>query len=438
MYVSDETLRKLYNTDDITQHRQRYEHILEMFIDNFNTSSNLHFFSSPGRVELIGNHSDFNGGCIVAASLTMDSIACSTPNTSDMINIISEGYGKFSVNISNPKAYKDIGSTPGLIAGIVDYFISNNFNVAGFDAFISSEVLPASGISSSASFECLICSIINYFFNNNEISTSEYAKASCYAENEYWNKKSGMMDQLACSVGGIISVDFHDDIEYKKYSYDFSDNGYRLFLVNSGKGHADLNDEFNSIPSEMKDVAGVLYNINVPLNRKNEKCNSDNFDKKVNLSYFTLNQLLDNVHEVRNILKNDRAIMRAVHFLTENIRISKYINALNNNDIDAILYLTDKSGESSWKFLENIFIPTIHDEQPVALNLTLSQLFNDRLADNYNVKAACRVHGGGFLGTMLEIVPDQYAEEYVKYMSNKIDSRMIKEIKIRATGAVHV
>ena len=410
MNITDERLIEIYG--EALESRSRYLQMEEKFHKEFGIPG-YEFFSAPGRTEIIGNHTDHNGGKIIAGSVSMDTIAVAAVNNSDCIEIISEGYPeKIVLDINSKLPESEREGTKGLIAGMVEAIQQAGYKVFGFSAYVSTNVIAASGVSSSASFEMLICSIINYFFNNEKMSYIEYAKMGQYAENKYWNKASGLMDQLACAVGGIIKLDFSQGISYEKVPFDLQEFKYKFILVNSKMDHAALNDEYSAIPNEMYEVASVLG------------CEK--------LGETSAEALLEQFVTLRKTVKNDRAIMRALHFFNENERVEDMYAAMVNKDEQKILKLIKQSGASSWKYLQNCYVPGNCEEQSVALNLALSEMINGEL------NAVCRVHGGGFSGVILEVVPEENAGKYIDYMSKLVGEDNIYPFHIRALGAIHV
>ena len=273
------------------------------------------FFTAPGRTEIIGNHTDHNGGRVIAGSIDMDTIGAAYPNNSSVIRITSEGYDKeVVVDINDLASVPKAQGTVSLVAGMVEALQKFGFKVAGFDAYVTTNVIRAAGVSSSASFEMLVCSIINYFFNDGAMTYINYAKAGQYAENVYWLKASGLMDQLACAVGGPILLDFSDreNPKYEKVNFSFHDYDHHLVIVNTGKGHADLSEEYSEIPMEMKEAAKAA---GAEL-----------------LCETTLDKVLANMDKI----DNDRAILRAIHFFKENERVERAAKAVEEKDGETV------------------------------------------------------------------------------------------------------
>lgn len=370
------------------------------------------FFTSPGRTEIIGNHTDHNGGKVIAGSIDLDTIGAAYPNDSDVIRITSEGYSKeIVVDITKIDSIPKVSGTEALLAGMVEGARKFGFKVGGFDAYVSTNVIAAAGVSSSASFEMLVCTIVNYFFNDGSMQVADYAKIGKYSENVFWNKASGMMDQMACAVGGPVLFDFSNGSqpEYRPLEFSFQSKGYRLVIVNTGKGHADLSDEYSGIPNEMKEVAKVL---GVEL-----------------LHETSLDNLLEHVNEITN----DRACLRAIHFFEENRRVDEMVAAIANDDTAKILSLINESGNSSWELLQNCYSLQNCKEQKITLTLALTELFLKGIGDG-----VCRVHGGGFAGVIACLVPLAEADNYVKYIGKYVGDDNVYPMNIRAVGAVRV
>jgi len=407
----EEILKKVYG--DADKSRSRFERLAQSFTDCYG-EKRMEFFTAPGRTEIIGNHTDHNGGKVIAASIDMDTIGAAFPNDSDLIEIVSEGYeGKTVVDIAHVDDIPINQGTLSLVAGMVKAMQESGFRVSGFRAYVSTNVISAAGVSSSASFEMLICSIVNYFFNESRMSYVDYAKIGQYAENHYWSKASGLMDQMACAVGGAVQLDFSGDVEYKKVDFSFEQFGYRLVIVNTGKGHADLSRDYSDVPDEMRAVAGCLG--------------------AKTLSETSLEALMERLPEVVKAVDNDRAILRAVHFFEENRRVEELAEAIGRKDGGALLRLLDESGRSSWELLQNCYSIANYTEQKITLCLAVTELFL-----NKKKTGCCRVHGGGFAGVIACIVPEQDAEEYVRYMARLAGEDSVYPMKIREVGAVHL
>lgn len=404
-----ERLEKVYG--ESTKSAERFRALAENFQKKYGHDE-AEFFSAPGRTEIIGNHTDHNGGKVIAGSIDLDTIGAAQINNSSVIHITSEGYDKeIVVDIAKLDSVPKVSGTEALLAGMMEGAQKFGFKVGGFDAYVSTNVIAAAGVSSSASFEMLVCTIVNHFFNDGAMSCADYAKIGKYSENVYWNKASGMMDQMACAVGGPVLFDFSNGSqpEYRPLSFSFEKKGYRLVIVNTGKGHADLSEEYSGIPYEMKEAAKVL---GVEL-----LCESD------------LDSLLAHVNEI----PNDRAVLRAIHFFEENRRVDEMAAAIEADDIDAVLRLVNESGTSSWELLQNCYSLQNCKEQKITLTLALTQLFLKGIGDG-----VCRVHGGGFAGVIMCLVPLAEADNYVNYIAKYVGGSNVYPMNIRAVGAVRI
>jgi len=404
-------LKKIYG--ETQDSADRYERLSENFHQAYGKNQ-MEYFSAPGRTEIIGNHTDHNGGKVIAAAIDKDTIAAAYPDGTEILEIISEGYEqKMTVDLKHLEQVPHNQGTISLIAGMAEGIRSMGYKISGFQAYVSSEVISASGVSSSASFEMLICSIINHFFNEGKMSCMDYARIGQYAENHFWDKTSGLMDQMACAVGGMILLNFETGITCSQLSTDFSDFGYEMIIINTGKGHADLNREYSEIPEEMKKVASEM---DVP-----------------KLSGSSLKYFLEKLPDIRENINNDRALLRAIHFFEENKRVELAENALRLGDGKKLLHLMRESGKSSWELLQNCY--SIHSDwdQKISLSLALTELFLKDKTDG-----CCRVHGGGFAGVIQTIVMKQDRDEYLQYMEKYAGKENIFPMKIRQYGAVHL
>ena len=370
------------------------------------------FFTSPGRTEIIGNHVDHNGGKVIAGSINLDTIGAAAPNGTNVIHITSEGYrDEIVVDLTKLSKNNYKKGTVALVAGMMEGAKKNGFQTAGFDAYVSTNVIAAAGVSSSASFEMLICVIIDYFFNDSKMTYTDYAKIGQYAENVYWDKASGMMDQMACAVGGPVLFDFadRDNLKYSKLDFSFGKFGYKLVIVNTGKGHADLSQEYSEIPGEMKAVAKVLG---------------------VELLHETnVDALLEHCNEI----EDDRAVLRALHFFGETTRVEDAADAIHHEDYKKFLELVNESGTSSWELLQNCYTMKDFHEQKITRTLALTQLFLKKIG-----AGVCRVHGGGFAGVIAAIVPEKEQDNYVEYISRFVGRENVYPMDIRAVGAAHI
>ena len=390
---------------------QRFEKLGAAFAKQFGDVDDASFFTAPGRTEIIGNHTDHNGGKVIAASISLDTIGIAKKSDDNKITIASEGYPVFSIDLEVPENEEKDNGTSSLIAGMVVCARKRGYKVEGFQLAASTTVIPAAGVSSSASFEMLVATVINEFFNDGKMSYAEYAIIGQYGENEFWHKSSGRMDQMACAVGGPIVLDFADEIQYEKIPFGFDEYGYSMVITNTGKGHADLSADYSAVPNEMFAVAKALG--------KEKLCQTD------------MDALLAELPRIKEEVKNDRAILRAMHFLNETKRVSEMEGKVAQKDIESILKLISASGRSSYDLLQNCYLTSDTTEQPIALALALTEQFLAKIG-----KGVCRVHGGGFAGVIQAIIPEENAEEYVKYMEGYFGAGNVYPMDIRQTGAV--
>lgn len=404
-----ENLQKIYGETEKSS--ARFAHLGEKFAEIYK-HDHAEYFTSPGRTEIIGNHVDHNGGKVIAGSINLDTVGAAAPNGTDVIRITSEGYrDEIVVDLSKLSKENYKKGTPALVAGMMEGAQKNGFKAAGFDAYVSTNVIAAAGVSSSASFEMLICTMIDYFFNEGKMTYNDYAKIGQYAENVYWDKASGMMDQMACAVGGPVLFNFADrnNLEYSKLDFSFGKFGHRLVIVNTGKGHADLSQEYSEIPAEMKAAAKAL---GVEL-----------------LHESTLEELLKHVNEI----EDDRAVLRAIHFFEETRRVEDASEAIGKEDYEKFMKLIDESGNSSWELLQNCYSLQNCHEQKISLMLALTQLFLNKIQGGI-----CRVHGGGFAGVIATVLPEAEMDNYVEYISRYVGRDNVYPMDIRAVGAAHI
>ena len=408
-------LKDLYVNDEkiFFYQRNRYKKLSSNFEKIFGIKP-VKFFSSPGRTEISGNHTDHNHGKVLAASINLDSIAAVSPNNNNEVVLYSENnIEPFTVNLlSTDYVEEEKASTKALIRGIASGLKKFGYSTGGFNAFVSSDVMIGSGLSSSASIEVLIGSIFNYLYNDAKISTEEIAIIGKYAENNYFGKPCGLMDQLTCATGGIIGIDFYNPEKpiIKKIDFDFLAAGYKMIIVQTEANHADLTEDYAAIPEEMKQVAKYF--------------------NKGYLSEISLEKLLLEIKPLRKVV-SDRAILRSIHFLEENKRVEKQVEALSENNFEEFLSLVNESGNSSYKYLQNIYSPHNFEEQEISIALALSDIFIKEKG-----KGACRVHGGGFAGTIQLFLPEYLVDEYIDYISRVFNEDSVKILSVRYYGAV--
>lgn len=401
--------------NDVNEQKGRFLSAIDNFVALYGDEREIFIFSTPGRSEIIGNHTDHNRGKVMAGAITKDIIAVAARRDDGIIRYKSEGYDEIVVNLSeidNPDAFPDFTST-SLVAGMARGIENRGYAVGGFDAYSVTEVLKGSGISSSAAFEVMVGNVINHLYADGAIDNKEIAKIAQYAENVYFGKPSGLMDQMACAVGGFVYIDFAcaDSPEVVPLDFSLSEAGYALCIVNTGGNHADLNADYASVPEEMRAVARSLGG-EVLCGR----CEGE---------------LVAKIPELRETV-GDRAILRALHFIRENGRVEAARSALVSKDISAFLGIISESGKSSFEYLQNVYTTVNVKEQGLSLALALT--------DGYLSGKGCawRVHGGGFAGTVQVFVKRELLDGYVKYIESVFGEGAAMVLNIRPVGAVRL
>ena len=365
----------------------------------------VYHFSAPGRTEIGGNHTDHQHGCVIAAAVDMETTAEVTLNGTNVIRVDSEGYKPVEIGLNDLSVKEsEKNTTAALIRGVAAAFAQRGYKLAGFDAKVKSTVLPGSGLSSSAAFEVLIGRILNGLFADNAVSAIEIAQIGQYAENVYYGKPSGLMDQMASSVGGLVFIDFNDPKMpvVEKVDYDFAHSGYTLCTIDAGADHADLTDEYAAIPAEMKQVARF-------------------FGKEV-LREVDEQEFYEKIADVRKET-GDRAVLRAIHFFNENKRVQLQVRALKNEHFDAFLRYVNESGMASWTLLQNVTPAGYIEKQDMAFTIALCQQL---LAG----EGAVRIHGGGFAGTALAFVPNDKFESFKAAVESALGTGHCHPLKI--------
>ena len=369
------------------------------------------YFSAPGRTEIGGNHTDHQRGRVLAGAVNLDTVAAVRPNGTTVIRILSEGYPQCEVDVTDliPKA-EEINTTMALIRGVAARFTQLGCKVEGFDAYVTSTVLPGSGLSSSAAYEVLIGTIINHLFFDGKVSQPEIAMIGQYAENVYFGKPCGLMDQMASAVGSMVAIDFYDKENpvIEKVDFDFAACNHALCIIDSRASHADLTDEYAAITLELKDICGY-------------------FGKDV-LTQIDENDFIAAIPTLREKF-GDRAVLRAYHFYKENARVPKQVEALKNGDFDTFLRLIKESGYSSYMYLQNVIPAGYREHQDVALSLSLCELY-------LGGRGAYRVHGGGFAGTVQAFVPMDILETFRKGIDAVLGAGACHVLSIRPHGGV--
>ena len=419
--LKSEKIKKLFSTlygkdnNSFDVNIQRYKKVINQFVEKFG-DGDIQLFSTPGRTEIGGNHTDHNHGRVLAASVNLDSIAAAIKTDENTIIFYSDGYEKpFVIHLAELNhRQEEEGTTSSLIRGIAARFKEMNFQIGGFKAYISSNVMVGSGLSSSASIEVLIGTILNSFYNEGKISAESIAIIGQYAENVYFNKPCGLMDQMTCAVGGIVTIDFKDPKNpiVKKVKFDFYEQDFSLIVVDTGGNHADLTDDYASIPREMKAVASDLGG----------KVGRD----------ISMEKLLTELKSLRYKV-GDRAILRIYHFITDDERVTEQVSALETGDFDKFLQLVNDSGNSSNKWLQNCYSIKNPNEQGVNLALAVTENYIRKID-----RGACRVHGGGFAGTIQVFLPNEFTKKYVKIIQKIFGENAVLILNIRPLGTIHI
>ena len=389
--------------------KARYGKLVERFEKRFGAQKGgLCFFSAPGRTEIGGNHTDHNNGRVLAAAVNLDTIACVSRTDDNAIVVDSEGFAPITVELDNLDIReKDFGTTLALIRGTAGIMKEMGYKIGGFRATISSSVLRGSGLSSSAAFEVLIAAILDGLYNGFVVDAKTRAVIAQKVENVYFGKPCGLMDQMASSVGGMVTIDFKEqDAKVEAIACDFAAKGYALCVVNTGGDHGDLTDDYAAIRKEMEAVAA-------------------HFGKHV-LREVELETVESHVGELRRAC-GDRAVLRALHYYDENARVLEQAAAIRGGDLPAFFDAVKRSGDSSWKLLQNVYARSTEEQMAMGIELSRRFLHGD---------GAQRVHGGGFAGTIQAYVPLDRLDDYKKLMEDAFGPGSCTALMVRPEGAV--
>ncbi|SCW52571.1 galactokinase [Ruminococcaceae bacterium YRB3002] len=401
------------DTFRLNYERERYINAVQEFISLFGDQE-VSVFSAPGRSEICGNHTDHQLGKVLACSINRDAIAVASPRRDGVIRLKSDNDSIIETDISNieitPALY---GTTTALINGVIRGISNYGYNIGGFDCYVTSDVLIGAGLSSSAAFETLIGTVVNGFYNDMAITAVEIAKIGQYAENAHFGKPCGLMDQMACSVGSLVYIDFGaENAPYvEKLELDLSAQGMSLCITNTKGSHANLTDEYAAIPDEMNSVAA--YYGEEHLNTVDET------------------RFLDDINDIRAEL-GDRAVLRAMHYWDECRRVEEIVQAVKNDNMAAFLHLVKSSGDSSFKYLQNVY----PNSDVMHQNISVALMMSDRVLAGS--RGVARVHGGGFAGTIQAFVKDHAVSDYVKYMDLLFGDGSCAVLKIRKYGGLRV
>ncbi|MBQ6898510.1 MAG: galactokinase [Clostridia bacterium] len=408
----DERLARLYGAET-EKARARFLHITHLFEEKFGDRQDIRFFSAPGRTEVCGNHTDHNHGQVLAAAINLDAVACAVKTDDHFIRVYSENYPGdiIDINILEPQM-KEVEKSASLVRGVAARFKELGYNIGGIDCVTVNNVLKGSGMSSSASFEVLVGTMLNYLYNDGKISPVEIAQIAQFAENKFFGKPCGLMDQMACSVGSFVQIDFCDPANpvIIPVEFDFASCGHSLCIVDTRADHADLTDDYAAIRREMEAVAGYF----------GKSC----------LREITEADVLTNVAGIKEKL-GERPLLRAIHFFEDNKRVEKEAEALRNGDFDTFKAMTIASGYSSYMYNQNVFSSSAPLSQPVSLALAISEVI-------LKGKGAWRVHGGGFAGTIQAFVPNELLDEYKESLEAVFGEGACYVLAIRPFGGTEI
>ena len=408
----DERLARLYGAET-EKARARFLHITHLFEEKFGDRQDIRFFSAPGRTEVCGNHTDHNHGQVLAAAINLDAVACAVKTDDHFIRVYSENYPGdiIDINVLEPQM-KEVEKSASLVRGVAARFKELGYNIGGIDCVTVNNVLKGSGMSSSASFEVLVGTMLNYLYNDGKISPVEIAQIAQFAENKFFGKPCGLMDQMACSVGSFVQIDFCDPANpvINPVEFDFASCGHSLCIVDTRADHADLTDDYAAIRREMEAVAGYF----------GKSC----------LREITEADVLANVAGIKEKL-GERPLLRAIHFFEDNKRVEKEAEALRNGDFDTFKAMTIASGYSSYMYNQNVFSSSAPLSQPVSLALAISEVI-------LKGKGAWRVHGGGFAGTIQAFVPNELLDEYKESLEAVFGEGACYVLAIRPFGGTEI
>ena len=401
-------LVKLYGVSQLSVQRDRYAALMRRHESLFGEQEKVLLVSAPGRTEIGGNHTDHNNGRVLAAAVNLDALCAASPRQDLKVRFYSEGYTPIEMSLETLEPQKkEEGTTAALIRGVAAGMQKAGYRIGGFDAAMTSTVAGGSGLSSSAALEVMLTGVLDGLYNCFDMPYVLRAQISQEAENQYFGKPCGLLDQMASAAGGLVTVDFRNTAkpDVRKLQFDFADHGFVLAVVATGGSHADLTDHYAAIPAEMKEIAGAFG--------------------QATLRGITEEQLMNEIGSLRKRF-SDRAIMRAFHFIRENNRVPEQVSALEENRVDDFLRLIIDSGRSSFMYLQNVFA----DNRDQSLSLALC------MAENMLTgKGAWRVHGGGFAGTTLNFVPAESAELFTETMDKAFGKGACLILNIRPEGA---
>ena len=408
----DNILSILYTTAKIEEQKKRITNAIKRFSEVYPFRSDIHIYSASGRTEIGGNHTDHQHGCVIAAAVNLDVIGVTAFHNDGVIRIYSEGYNAFEVSLDDLKVHTGEVGTSAIVRGIASKFSGICNKIGGFDMYVTSDVISGSGISSSAAFENLISTAIDTYYNQGKVGAVEIAKIGQYAENVYFGKNSGLMDQMVSSVGGFVYIDF-GDIEnptIEKIDFDLDSTGYKLIVTDTKGSHSNLTDDYVAIRSEMEAVAKV-------------------FGKTV-LREVNEEDFYSNIVKVRNST-SDRAVLRSAHFFDENRRAYDEAERLKNRDFMGFLKLVRESGMSSENYLQNLY----SSKNPIKQEIPFALMLGKRILGE---SGAIRVHGGGFAGTIQAFVPNEKVDKYISTMNGVFGNGACYTLSVRSLGGTEI
>ena len=410
----DNVLGDIYGTqeDILAKQRERYQKALTRYEELFGAEK-VEIYSAPGRTEICGNHTDHQHGTVLAASINLDAIAVASTGNGSEVEFISEGYSPIRFPIDELDVTEDTkGTTTALIKGVIKGMQDRGYRTGSFKAYVTSDVLSGSGLSSSAALESVIGTILSGLYNDMTVSPVDIAIIGQYAENVYFGKPSGLMDQIACSVGDFVHIDFADPVKpvVTKINFDITSEGYRLCIVDTKGSHANLTDDYAAITTDMREVS----------------C----FFGKQYLNEITMDEFIAAMPKLYGKV-GDRCVLRAFHYLTEVERVSRAAAALKEKRFADFLEVIRESGNSSYRYLQNVYSNKYEQTQPVPTTLMLSEYY---LKDN----GVCRVHGGGFAGTIQAFVRKEAVADYKNFIEGILGEGTCHVLSIRKQGGIRV
>lgn len=412
--AANEQLRAVYVTDYAVEvQKPRYIRLINEFIRLFGDDRDVIITSAPGRTEVCGNHTDHNNGRVLAASVNLDAVAVAAKNDEGIVRVKSDGHAMNVVDVNELLPDEsEFGRSTAMVRGVCAKIQGLGYKIGGLDCVTASDVIGGSGLSSSAAFEVLLGSTLSYLYNDGVIGAVEIAKTAQYAENVFFGKPCGLLDQMASSVGTFVTIDFEstENPKIKKVDFDFSKSGHSLCIVDTGGSHSDLTDDYAAVRAEMESVANAL---------------GADVLRQIDYSDFkaAVPSLLGRV--------SDRALLRAFHFYRENVRVEKAVAALENGNFDEFKRVINESGRSSYMFNQNVFTPKNPAEQKLSLALCISE-------EVLGINGAYRVHGGGFAGTIQAFVPNELLEQYKTEMESVFGKGSCHVLIIRPVGGTRV